>query len=112
MGSVESPRALLAMAAAAAVVIVLALLACMGPAPAVWSPQLAAEWGDLPDMVKSWFKSVRSPNGVPCCDVSDGHRTDYEIRSVAAPGESVVWYVQQAGPRVYYIRCFVSGGGV
>ncbi len=26
-------------------------------------------------------------------------------------GEAVVWYVQQ-GPNIYYIRCFVPGGGV
>lgn len=33
--------------------------------------------GDVPDNIKSWFKSVKSPNGVPCCDISDGHRTTW-----------------------------------
>ncbi len=33
--------------------------------------------------VRAWFKSVTAPNGVPCCDVSDGHRTDYDMREGA-----------------------------
>src|SRR5690242_20707140 len=33
------------------------------------------QYGGVPDNVRSWFKSVRSPHGVPCCDISDGHRT-------------------------------------
>lgn len=24
-----------------------------------------------------------APNGVPCCDISDGHRTDYDVQSGA-----------------------------
>jgi hypothetical protein len=27
--------------------------------------------------IRAWFKSVIAPNGVPCCDISDGHRTEY-----------------------------------
>jgi len=95
------------------------------------------QWGEVPDHVRSWFKNVRAPNGVPCCDIADGHRTDYDIRAdgywipnPAAPqdwmpippeavvynagnpvGEDVVWYVRQ-GPDAIYIRCFVPGGGV
>jgi hypothetical protein len=85
--------------------------------------------------VRSWFKSVRSPHGVPCCDIADGHRTAYDMRpdnhywvpiegewrqvppeaivhNAGNPvGEAVVWYVRQ-GPDAVYIRCFVPGGGV
>ena len=97
------------------------------------------QYGDVAPAVRDWFKSVRSPHGVPCCDIADGHRTAYDIRT-AAPGESgywvpiegewrpvpseavvynagnpvgeaVVWYVRQ-GANAYYIRCFVPGGGV
>jgi hypothetical protein len=32
---------------------------------------------DVPDYVRSWFKAVRSPGGVPCCDIADGHRTTW-----------------------------------
>lgn len=39
------------------------------------------QWNDVPDHVRSWFKSLRSPAGVSCCDVADGHRTDWEIRA-------------------------------
>ena len=93
------------------------------------------QYGGVPDNVRSWFKSVRSPHGVPCCDISDGHRTSYDMRSdnhywvpiegewrqvpseaivynAGNPvGEAVVWYVRQ-GPDAVYIRCFVPGGGV
>ena len=100
----------------------------------------SGQWNDVPDNVRTWFKSVRSPNGVPCCDVSDGHRTAYDIRpqqietdsgywvpidgewrsvptaavvhNAGNPiGEAVVWYVRN-GENSYYIRCFVPGGGV
>jgi hypothetical protein len=83
---------------------------------------------------------VRSPRGVPRCDIADGHRTDYDIRvdgycipNPAMPGEwmrvppeavvhdtgnpvgeAVVWYVisQPAADKPdVYIRCFVPGGG-
>ena len=96
------------------------------------------EYGDVPDNVRSWFRGVHSPHGVPCCDIADGRRTDYEIRGDGywipipnAPvskenwmqvppeavvynagnpvGEAIMWSVIQAnGP---YIRCFVPGGG-
>jgi hypothetical protein len=92
------------------------------------------QYNDVPDHVRSWFKNVRSPHGVPCCDIADGHRTSYDIRSdgywvpiegkwqqvppeaivynAGNPvGEAVVWYVRQ-GTNTYYIRCFVPGGGV
>lgn len=108
------------------------------------TPVLAVDngqFGDVPDNIRSWFKSVRSHNGVPCCDISDGHRTTwrgtstggYEVPIGEEPdgsphwvpvppeaiiydagnptGEAVVWYVRQ-GAGTYYIRCFVPGGGV
>ena len=66
--------------------------------------------------------------GVPCCDISDGHRTDYEVRGGGywvpinglwwqvpekaiirnggnPVGEAVVWYVSLRGN--VEIRCFV-----
>ena len=83
------------------------------------SPMDNGQFGDAPANVRAWFKSVRSPRGVPCCDIADGHRTDYDIRGdgywipnpakpgewVQVPpeaviydagnpvGEAVVWYV-------------------
>lgn len=85
--------------------------------------------------IRDWFKSVRSPHGVPCCDIADGHRTAYDMRpdnhywvpiegewrqvpdeavvyNAGNPvGEAIVWYVKQGSDSVY-IRCFVPGGGV
>ena len=90
------------------------------------------QFENVPDNVRSWFKSVKSPKGVPCCDISDGHRTDYDmrdssywvpiegewrqvpdgavIRDAGNPvGEAIVWYVHHRGSIV--ISCFVPGGG-
>jgi hypothetical protein len=81
----------------------------------------------------AWFKGVIAPNGVPCCDISDGHRTDYNFRDGAywvpiegqwmqVPahaiirdrgnpiGEAVVWYVHHRGSIV--ISCFVRADAV
>ena len=108
-----------------------------------WWDNVAQEWEPykLTPQQKSWFKSVRSPHGVPCCDWADGHPTEQDNRpdnkywipdpihlgeprqwipvppeaviyDVGNPiGEPVVWYVTQGSDRVY-IRCFVPGGGV
>lgn len=90
---------------------------------------------NVPDHVKEWFRKVRPPGGgIPCCDVADGHRTDYEvradgywvpidgemhhvppeavIRNMGNPvGEAIVWYgrYRPEGTRIQ-IRCFVPGG--
>jgi hypothetical protein len=93
------------------------------------------QYNDVPANIRSWFKGVRSPHGIPCCDISDGHRTTWRgdkdggyevpiegewhhvppeaiIYNAGNPtGEAVVWYVRQ-GADTYYIRCFVPGGGV
>lgn len=96
----------------------------------------AGQWDDVPDNIKSWFKNVRSPHGIPCCDIADGHRTEWRTQDndgrywvpiegewTAVPpdavvydagnpfGEAVVWYVRQYNGEIY-IRCFVPGGGV
>ena len=92
------------------------------------------QFKDVPEEIRSWFKSVAGPNGVPCCDVSDGHRTAYEvreggywvpvdgewvpvpersvIRNVGNPiGDAVVWYVRRDSGGIY-IRCFVPASEV
>src|SRR3954451_19074317 len=103
---------------------------CTTTLPAVAFDQ--GQYSSVPDNVRAWFKSVRSPKGVPCCDVADGHRTDYDIRNdgywvpiegqwqvvpeeavvhdAGNPvGEAIVWYTQYNGKT--FIRCFVPGGG-
>ena len=90
------------------------------------------QFGDVPPEIRAWFKSVKSHTGVPCCDIADGHRTDYDMREgrywvpinskwmMVPPeavvddagnptGDAVVWY-SESGSNVY-IRCFVPGGG-
>jgi hypothetical protein len=86
------------------------------------------QFEDVPEHIRSWFKSVRSPTGAPCCDIADGHRTIYEVRAgefrvpidrawwlvpknavvrdAGNPlGEAVVWYFSVRGNIT--IRCFV-----
>ena len=41
------------------------------------------QYNDVPPDIRAWFKSVMAPNGVPCCDISDGHRTEYDVRNGA-----------------------------
>jgi len=86
------------------------------------------QFDNIPEHIRSWFKSVRTPAGVPCCDIADGHRTIYDVRGgnywvpidgawwqvpdnavvrdAGNPlGEAVVWYVSVRGNIT--IRCFV-----
>jgi hypothetical protein len=108
-------------------VAIAALLVC--------TPAMARDNGqfsNVPPEIRAWFKSVKSHAGIPCCDISDGHRTDYDMREnkywvpingqwmVVPPeavvedsgnptGDAVVWYTEFNGN--VYIRCFVPGGG-
>ena len=91
------------------------------------------QYGHVPKEIRDWFKSVKSRNGVACCDISDGHRTEYDMREsqywvpidgawMPVPpdavihnagnpvGDAVVWYAQYQNRT--FIRCFVPGGGV
>ena len=91
------------------------------------------QFADVPDHIRNWFKSVIAPNGVPCCDMSDGHRTEYDVRGGAywvpidgvwmqvpdhaiirdrgnPVGEAVVWYVHHRGGII--ISCFVPADAV
>jgi hypothetical protein len=100
------------------------------------------QWNDVPDHVRAWFRSVLSPSGVHCCDIADGHRTDWEIRPagyfipnpmdptgewIPVPpgavvhnagnpiGEAIVWWNQviiDEDQIGIFIRCFVPGDGV
>jgi hypothetical protein len=91
------------------------------------------QYENVPPDIRTWFKSVMAPNGVPCCDISDGHRTEYDFREGAywvpiegqwmqvpshaiirdrgnPVGEAVVWYVHHRGSII--ISCFVPADAV
>ncbi|MGJ4917040.1 hypothetical protein ACQR10_20425 [Bradyrhizobium sp. HKCCYLRH2060] len=91
------------------------------------------QFDNVPPDIRAWFKSVIAPNGVPCCDISDGHRTTYDVRDgtywvpiegrwMAVPeraiirdrgnpiGEAVVWYAHHRGDII--ISCFVPADAV
>lgn len=110
----------------------LAVLTMFGLASAAYGVD-RGQFGDVPDDIRAWFKSMRNSAGVPCCDVSDGHRTAYEVRDGAywvpidgtwwqVPekavirnagnplGEAIVWYVNHGGSIV--ISCFVPADAV
>jgi hypothetical protein len=90
------------------------------------------QFGDVPPQVREWFHSVRSAKGIPCCDIADGHRTEFDMRQnlywvpingnwMPVPPDAVlknagnptdgaiVWYSDYGGQVI--IRCFVPGGG-
>ena len=124
-----------AIAVAVAVVVMIAAV--------IWLTEMAPAfdnggWGDVPPAVRSWFKGVKAPSGVPCCDIADGHGTDEDVRPdgttwVPNPlktdewmqippeaivyeagnptGRAVIWWVRQ-GEGVVYVRCFVHGAGI
>src|SRR6201994_5213093 len=41
------------------------------------------QYENVPADIRAWFKGVIAPNGVPCCDISDGHQTEYDFRAGA-----------------------------
>src|SRR5215471_14751659 len=41
------------------------------------------QYNDVSPDIRAWFRNILAPNGVPCCDISDGHRTDYDVRNGA-----------------------------
>ena len=111
----------------------LVVLACLSEAaPAVLAFD-NGQFGDVSPDIRAWFKSVMAPNGVPCCDISDGHRTEYDVRGgsywvpiegqwMLVPeravirdrgnpvGQAVVWYVHHRGEII--ISCFVPADAV
>lgn len=114
----------------------LLLIALLAVTSAIAGAALAFDNGQYENVtpdIRSWFKSVMAPNGVPCCDISDGHRTDYDVRKgtywvpiegqwMAVPeraiirdrgnpvGQAVVWYVHHQGRII--ISCFVPADAV
>lgn len=120
------------MSRAAAKLVLSTAIAAVG----VGAAALAHDNGQFTNVspaVRTWFRDVRSPSGVPCCDIADGHRTDFQMRKnqywvpingtwMPVPpqavvnnagnpvGDAVVWYSAYDGRVV--IRCFVPGNGV
>src|SRR5512138_2871960 len=110
-----------------------ALLSCLTAFAGAASAFDNGQYDHVPADIRAWFKSVIAPNGVPCCDESDGHRTSYDVRAGAywvpiegqwmqVPeravirdqgnpiGEAVVWYVHYRGSII--ISCFVPADAV
>lgn len=100
--------------------------------------RVAGEWEQyrLTEPQMNWFRSVHSKDGVPCCDLADGHPTEMKRREdgiyipdplhISGPwllvpkeamtvplnnpvGVATVWYVVQTSQtdQNIYIRCFV-----
>ena len=94
---------------------------------------------NLPQSTRDWFHNLRGPAGQLCCDMADGHPTEWraddktgqyqakiEGKWIDIPPESViyqqgnptdtawVWYYPVNGDdgTTYAIRCFVPGDGI
>ena len=61
-----------------------ALLACLSVLASAAIAFDNGQYDNVAPDIRAWFKSVMAPNGVPCCDISDGHRTSYDVRNGAA----------------------------
>ena len=116
---------------------ILMLIICVLPVPVRAFDN--GQYTDVPDNVRSWFKSIRRPSGVLCCDIADGQRTTWKgdeagrywvpingewvqvpeeavVYNSGSPiSEAVVWYTRFEEGGIQYgifIRCFVPGDGV
>src|SRR6266404_9762380 len=83
----------IAMRQSAQLVLLMSLTFFTGAAHAVDRGQFE----NVPDDIRAWFKGVRSQDGVPCCDISDGHRTEYDVRAGAYWGSNQWFVVAGAG---------------
>lgn len=101
----------------------------------------AGQFDDVDPATRAWFKGVKAKNGVPCCDIADGHLTDYKVDewghyfvpiADVPNGPNPVWILVPPAALVldagnpyekavvwyikngteYYVRCFVPTGGV
>jgi hypothetical protein len=111
----------------------IALLAVYGVLAAAAFAFDNGQYETVPPDIRAWFKGVIAPNGVPCCDISDGHQTEYDFRASAywvpiegqwmevparavirdrgnPVGQAVVWYVHHRGSII--ISCFVPADAV
>jgi hypothetical protein len=110
------------------IVIASVVVALAGAAHALDNGQ----YTNVPPDIRAWFKGVVSASGVPCCDISDGRRTAYDVRAGAYwvpidglwwqvperaiirnqgnPVGEAVWYVNLRGSIV--ISCFVPADAV
>jgi hypothetical protein len=64
-------------AAALAVVLTLTLALTLLAGQSYGHTLYPGQWAAYSDQTRSWFKAVRSPRGVPCCDIADGHITSW-----------------------------------
>src|ERR1700720_3059541 len=85
----------IAMRQSAQLVLLMSLTFFTGAAHAVDRGQFE----NVPDDIRAWFKGVRSQDGLPCCDISDGHRTEYDVRAGAywVPINGLWWRVPGKG---------------
>jgi hypothetical protein len=94
---------------------------------------------NLPQATRDWFHNLRANGGSLCCDMADGHPTEWkadeksgayqvhiEGKWIDVPPESViyhqgnptdtawVWYypINSDSGTTYNIRCFVPGDGI
>ena len=59
------------------------LLACLSALAGAAFAFDNGQYENVPADIRAGYKGVVAPNGVPCCDMSDGHRTGYDVRGDA-----------------------------
>ena len=81
----------------------IALLTCLSALAGAALAFDNGQYENVPPDIRAWFKGVMAPNGVPCCDISDGHRTEYDVR------EGGYWVpIDNPENKLIYILAFPS----
>lgn len=56
-----------------------ALLFLVLPRPSHARELYAGQFDNIDPATRSWFNGVKAPSGVLCCDIADGHLTDFKV---------------------------------
>jgi hypothetical protein len=75
----EAATAALASVILGAVILADALMLLAGRS---YGGSYPGQWAAYSDDARAWFKAVRSPRGVPCCNIADGHITRWRSGEV------------------------------
>lgn len=75
MRDTERNWAWLTMAIVSVIALLMWLSVLIWPAGAVDNGQ----YEGVDPQIRSWFNGVKSKQGVPCCSMADGHRTDFKV---------------------------------
>jgi hypothetical protein len=96
----EAATAALASVILAAVILTAALMLLAGQS--YGRTLYPGQWAQYSPEERTWFKAMKSPNGVPCCDVADGHRTTWRSGPVDTEHSGYLVPIQFEAPPIVH----------